>query len=213
VIEELAGAAIPHLADGCIVDVVTDGEIKRLLTKHHSSETESLLQELQKRFPPLRGSPQPSARVMRSGKPELLRILDPSAIRSHTFNEEHASLIGQIGIRSHIAVPLHIRGKIIGAISLFITTDRDPFDDEDLTTCLELARRTALAIDNARLFRDAQHAISQRDEFISIASHELGIIVDVDAEEPIILNCDPFRIEPEKGTTFLVDLPIEKAIS
>jgi signal transduction histidine kinase len=73
--------------------------------------------------------------------------------------------------RSYLCVPLLVRGQTIGALS-FVSSRRN-YDAQDLALAQELARRAALAIDNARLYREARDAIRLREEFLSIASHEL----------------------------------------
>lgn len=173
IIYQIAVSGLPSIADGCIIDLVGGDSINRLVTKHHDPAIEVHMMELQKKFPPQFDSPQPSSRVIRSGKPQLLKDVDKSVIGEHTINKEHSDLISKIGIRSHLAVPLVSRGKIIGALNLLITTDRKHFDEEDLSLAMELSRRATIAIENARLFAQAQSAIKQRDEFISVASHEL----------------------------------------
>jgi signal transduction histidine kinase len=70
-------------------------------------------------------------------------------------------------------VPMNAEGKTLGAMTFITSESSRYFTQSDLTTAEEVASRAALAIHNARLFRDAQRAISLRDEFISVASHEL----------------------------------------
>ncbi|HXH30988.1 MAG TPA: PAS domain-containing sensor histidine kinase [Bacteriovoracaceae bacterium] len=173
VIEELTTSVIPFLADGCIIDLLEAGEVKRVTSSHRFPKTEALLGDLMLNFPPTLDSPQPSARVMKSREAELLKHVDQQVILAHTINQQHADLIEQIGIRSHMAIPLSIRGEIIGAVSYLITTERRYFDELDLGIGIELGRIGAVALDNARLYQGSQKAIKQRDEFISIASHEL----------------------------------------
>lgn len=173
VIAKISDACLPDLADGCIIDLVKEDTIQRIITKHRDPQTQTLLEELQKSYPPRMNSPQPAARVIRSGQPEIMRTVDHSILKAHTFDLKHVELIEKIGLRSNIAVPLIIRGQTIGSLGLFITTDRPIFNEEDLDTAIEVARRASLAIENAELYLKAQKAILQRDEFISIASHEL----------------------------------------
>lgn len=173
IIYQIAVAGIPTLADGCMIDLVGADGINRLVTKHADPKVEEYLKTLQRNFPPRYDSPQPTSRVIRSGQPELLPVIDSKIIAEHTMNKDHADLIHKVGIRSHLAVPMICRGNIIGALNLLITTDRKSFDNDDLTMAMEISRRAAIAIENARLYSQAQKAIKQRDEFISVASHEL----------------------------------------
>ncbi len=173
VIDKIASSSIPFLADGCMFDIIEGTQIRRIITKHRDPVKQSLMDELQLRYPPKIDSPQPSARCIRTGQPEFLKIIDPSIVKSNTYDDKHAELIIGIDIYSHISVPFIIRGKVIGALNLFVCSDRRPFDDRDFNTAKELSRHASIAIDNAQLYRDSKIAIQLRDDFISIASHEL----------------------------------------
>lgn len=170
--ENVAISSIPFLADGCVLDLIEGDEIKRIITKHRDPEVEKLMKMLLE-YPPTTFSNQPTAKVIKQGKPILIVSADAEQIQALTINEEHASLVDSIGIRSYIAVPLKIRGRTIGAINFLITTERRLFDEKDLSTALDLGHHAALVIEKAKLYRDAQSAIRLRDDFISIASHEL----------------------------------------
>lgn len=172
-LEQIALACIPFFSDAAMVDIIEDGEIKRLVTKHQDKTVEKRLMELVTTFPPKLDSPQPTPRAIRTGKPELLAKVDREIICRHTYNEEHANLISSTGLKSHLVTPLIIRGEIIGTLNFWITSARRPFDEKDIHVAEAICRFAALAIDNARHYRDAQNAISQREDFISIASHEL----------------------------------------
>jgi signal transduction histidine kinase len=171
--EHIASACVPYLADGCLIDLIEHGEIKRLVTKHIEPEIQNKLWILHENFPITMNSPEPISRVLRSGRPELLAKVNRETIALHSYSEEHAELIESTNIKSHLAVPMKIRDETIGGLNFWITSERRPFDENDLKLAQEVSRYAALAIDNARLYRDAQNAIHQREDFISIASHEL----------------------------------------
>jgi signal transduction histidine kinase len=86
---------------------------------------------------------------------------------------DHLALLHRLGIGSHVVVALESRGRVIGALSVIRRPEREPFDADDVVTAEEIARRAALATDNAQLYRAAQEAIELRDRFIALASHEL----------------------------------------
>ncbi len=73
-----------------------------------------------------------------------------------------------------IAVPLAARGRVFG-IWLFArsSASRRSYVDEERAACEELARRAALAIDNIRLYQDAENANHAKDHFLAALSHEL----------------------------------------
>jgi signal transduction histidine kinase len=79
----------------------------------------------------------------------------------------------RLGLRSGLIVPLIAHGRILGAISVGMTESNRQFRAGDIQVALDLANRAALAVDNARLYQEAQTAIHVRDEFLSIAAHEL----------------------------------------
>ena len=161
-LQHLARLAVPALGDMCIVDVVDDGGLRRVATAHVDEAKAATLEELRRRFPPSDTSPQPAGRVMRSGESELLAEVTPEVVAAHAYDPEHAALIRQIGIRSHVAVPLVARGATIGVISLGITESDRRYGPEDVSIAQDLARQAALSVDNARLYRHAQEELAER---------------------------------------------------
>jgi signal transduction histidine kinase len=87
--------------------------------------------------------------------------------------EDHGQLVRELGVRSLISVPLLARERTIGALTLIAAESGRRYGPNDLALAEALAARAALAVDNARLYSEAQAAIRARDEFLSIASHEL----------------------------------------
>jgi GAF domain-containing protein len=120
-LQHVVRLAVPVLGDLCIADVVEDGRLRRVAAAHLSPEKAVLLETMRQRYPPSPDSPQPAARVMRTGEVELLEQVTPEAIATHSLDAEHARLVRAIGIRSHLAVPLVARGSLVGVISLGIT--------------------------------------------------------------------------------------------
>lgn len=173
IIYQIAVAGLPFMADGCFIDLVTSDGIQRLVTKHHDQSSEQLMKVLKTRYPPNYSTPHPSSEAIRTGRPQLWKEVNSEIITQYAQDKGHAELVTELNIRSILAVPIISRNTIIGALTLILTTDRKLFDEEDLSTTTELARRLAIAIENSRLYAHAQSAIKQRDEFISIASHEL----------------------------------------
>jgi signal transduction histidine kinase len=93
-------------------------------------------------------------------------------LRSHTEDEEHFELIRALGTRSALIVPLAVRGQTLGVFTMASATP-ERYGPADLELTQELARRAANAIDNARLYREVQHADRRKSEFIAALSHEL----------------------------------------
>jgi signal transduction histidine kinase/ActR/RegA family two-component response regulator len=108
--------------------------------------------------------------VLRSGKPELYRSLPVEAMRARA-GEGFGALFADTDIASTIVVPISARGRTLGAIVL--TSICRSYDDEDVAILGELGRRAGLALDNARLYREAREGERQKDEFLAMLSHEL----------------------------------------
>jgi signal transduction histidine kinase/ActR/RegA family two-component response regulator len=170
----VARAAVSGFADWCILEIQDEalqGEVP--VAAHVDPEKVSFVVELSRRFRQLRddhGIP----KVIRSGKSELYRSISEEQLRRATAS---APALGELYIRSGVAssmiVPVSARGRTLGAILLNRTRDSLPFGDEDLKTAEELGRRVGLAVENIRLFREAQRADRLKDEFLAMLSHEL----------------------------------------
>ncbi len=161
-LQRVADLAVATLGDLCIVDVVEGGELQRVATAHVNEHKVKLAQTLRERYPPRRGSPQPAARVWESGQRELLEHVTPEVLAAHALDDVHAQLIRDLGVRSHLAVPLVARGTTVGVINLGITESDRTYGPADVALAEDLARLAALAIDNARLYGVAQREISER---------------------------------------------------
>jgi PAS domain S-box-containing protein len=112
-------------------------------------------------------------RVIETSRAELVREVDEAALRELAGDEEQLAALRELRLRSIIRAPLVARGRVLGVVTLGRMRGHQ-YDEDDLALAAELGRRAALAFDNARLFKRATDAISVRDEFLSIASHELN---------------------------------------
>ncbi|MBN1209986.1 MAG: AAA family ATPase [Myxococcaceae bacterium] len=170
----VARLAVPFLADWCIVDVVgSEGGIRRVAAAHADPEKEPLMRELQERYAPDRESSQPAAVVLRTGQPYIISETSEEDLQRVCRDARHCELIRAAGSRTGIVVPLTARGRMLGAISFGSAAPGRYYGPADLALAQELARRAAIFIDNARLYGEAQEAIRLRDEFLTIAAHEL----------------------------------------
>jgi signal transduction histidine kinase/HAMP domain-containing protein len=171
----VARLAVPHLADYCIIDLVQEnGEVRRVATGHGPPERQALVAQL-RRFPPsLAATGRHSVgRVIRTGQADLAPVLTDAQIDEIAHDPDHRALLRALAPTSHVIVPLIARGRTLGALTFVSTGGRRQYGPADLALAEELARRAALAIDNAGLYGEAQGSIRLREEFLSIASHEL----------------------------------------
>ncbi len=173
-LSRLARLCVRSVADWCVIDIVLDGqELRRVAGAHADPAKEHLIRELQQKHPPRWDSPHPAARALRSGEPLLLPSLSDFEFRGFCENDEHVRLIRELGFRTGMAVPFAVHGQTLGVISLSSASSGRGYGRTELELAQELARRAATAVDNARLYGKAQEAVRVRDEFLSIAAHEL----------------------------------------
>jgi predicted ATPase/signal transduction histidine kinase/tRNA A-37 threonylcarbamoyl transferase component Bud32 len=204
----LVRLCVRSLADGCVIDLVrNDGTIQRVAFAHADPTKELLLRELQDRYPPHSESPVPAAQVLRSGEPLLLAELSDDAKRRMAIDEYHLHLVQEIGMASAMALPLAARGQTLGALTLFTATLSRRYGPADLELAVEVARRAAAAIDKAGLYREAQDAIRIRDEFLTVASHELRTpMTSLTLSLQVLLHAGPAGKALDPKISGLVDL-------
>jgi len=171
----IARLALPKLADWSLVHTMEpDGTIRRLEVAGPDPELEAQARRL---LAASRSDPSnlenPIIRALRRGKPELLREISPSDIERLAQTPEERRFMEALKLRSAMVVPLVARGRTLGAITFAVTGDRAPYDQSDLELAEELARRAALAVDNARLYMEAQQASQAKSDFLAVMSHEL----------------------------------------
>jgi PAS domain S-box-containing protein len=184
-LQRLARLAVPKLADLCIVDVFDpDGSIRRLAVADGDPELESRAGELQGQFPATEAAPSGSAQIFRARLSELIaENLDPlqalSVLVSTSGEPRHLEIIREMGPTSYLIVPLMARARLVGTLCLVATHSARHYGATDQALADDLARRAAVAVENARLYREAQAALAAREEFLSVAAHELKTPVTV----------------------------------
>jgi signal transduction histidine kinase len=158
-LQRLSAVAVPYLGDWCIVDMVRlDGSLERVAVAHANPRYRAAAYEFQERFPPDPDSPHGPARVIRTGLPELIpEVTDEHLRAASRGNEALLKALRAIGMVSLMCVPLIARGRVLGTITLLSDRPDRRYRDDDLITAQELARRAAVAVDNALLFDAAEH--------------------------------------------------------
>ena len=157
-LERIARLAIPELADWCLVDIVEeDGSVNQLAAAHADPAKEDLLRELwaHRRFG--EDAPGTVARVLRTGRPVLIAEPSESLLAERATGEEHLRLLRDLEVCSIMSLPLLARGRTLGALTLVSSSQERRYDEEDLSLAENLSYRCALAVDNARLYRDRSY--------------------------------------------------------
>jgi PAS domain S-box-containing protein len=178
----VASLAVPRIADWCTVDVLDEqGRLRRLGVAHVDPAKVAWARDLETRYPTRLDDTSGIAAVLRTGQSEMISEVTDEMIVGAARDGEHLRMIRELGLRSYICVPLVARDRTIGALTLLATDESGRrYDDQDLTVAQLLGRRAGLAVENARLFTQTQHALADatqasrmKDDFLATLSHEL----------------------------------------
>jgi predicted ATPase/signal transduction histidine kinase len=173
-LSRVAEIAVPFLADWCSVHVLDEtGEMKRVATAHVDPEKRELFRESREHYVARWNAPTSARQVLEEGKPLLAKDVTEEAFKQAGCDVGTIDLLRRLGTRTAMVLPLRARGRTFGALAFGSGATDRRYEAADLALAEEFARRAAAAIDNARLYEDAREAIRARDEFLSIASHEL----------------------------------------
>jgi PAS domain S-box-containing protein len=170
----VAQLAVPHIADWCAVDVVQeDGSIKQLAVAHVDPDKIALAKDMSRRYPTPPEAQRGVRQALRTGKTEWVREIPDAMLIAAAVDDEHLRIARSLGLKAYIIAPMIARGRVLGAIS-FVAADRvRTFSEKDVQLAETIAERAAIALDNARLFHDAERATTLRDQLLSIVSHDL----------------------------------------
>jgi PAS domain S-box-containing protein len=161
----LARLAVPRLADWCTIDILEeDGSINQLAVTHKDPGKDAWERELMRRYPPDPDAPQGVPRVLRSGEPEFYPEVTDEALVDAARDAEHLRIMREVGFTSVMILPLVARGRTFGALTLVTAESGRRYEASDLAVAEDLARRAALAVDNARLYSEAQREIAEREK-------------------------------------------------
>jgi PAS domain S-box-containing protein len=154
----VAYLAVPRLADWCAIDLAEDdGGIRRVAHAHADPAKVERAREFLRRYPPDPDATAGVANVLRTGQPELVTEVDEDRLRavSRDRPELYAAML-ELGLRSTMVLPMIARGRTVGAITLSTAESERAFGEHDVALADLLARRVAIAVDNARLFQAAE---------------------------------------------------------
>ncbi len=153
----VAHLAVPHIADWCLVEILQDdGTLKNLAVAHPDPEKIELARDLRKRYPADPNNPSAPARVVQSGKPLLAETISDEQLVRFARDEEHLAILRSLGFTSFMCVPVELRGRSLGTISFVSAELGRKYGAEDLSLAEDLARRAAVAIENARLYQSVR---------------------------------------------------------
>jgi PAS domain S-box-containing protein len=169
----VARLLVPRHAEWCAVDVRSDdGSLRRLIAAHRDPNRAALLREID---PHLAGAADELdiRAILEGGESRLVRRISDDFLQKIAPSWDVMRRLRRLGGTSLLWVPLTARGQVLGVLTLAGPEEGEPYDLRDLALAEELARRAAVAMDNARLYATSQSAIRARDEVLGVVSHDL----------------------------------------
>jgi PAS domain S-box-containing protein len=172
-LNRIAELVARDLADYCFVDLYEDGGKLRRVRAASRDPSKAWACELLMRTPLDRERPHLARAALETKRSHLIKLPSEESVASFAQSEEHLRALRGVAPKSVIAVPLVTRENVLGALTLVSSSPSLVYGPSDVHLAEELARRVALSIENARLYRIAQRAIEMRDDVLGVVAHDL----------------------------------------
>jgi signal transduction histidine kinase len=174
VVNVLGRAVTPEVGDGCLLQLVSeDGQFLELAAVHHPDTQARALLEHVVRARRLRVGEGLQGAAVSTGQTLFLRGMSADALEGVGPEAALRPYFEQRGPQDVIAVPLVARGHVCGSLLVMRDSHGRPYGQDDQVMLESIASRAALAIEDARLYAAALQALRLRDDFLSVAGHEL----------------------------------------
>jgi PAS domain S-box-containing protein len=152
-LQNVAGLAVPALADWCGVDLIDEeGRREPVAVAHVDPSRVELASRLREYEPEQMQADRGIGRVLATGESVLYNDIPEELLREAAVDQEHLGLLREVGMRAALLVPMKVRGRTIGTISLVSAESARTFDAGDVEFAGQIAERAALAVENARLY-------------------------------------------------------------
>lgn len=151
-LERIMKLFVPGMADWCLLHLVEDGVLNQAIGAHADPTIEPLVEDLGNRQP--NGEDGFVKDILRTGYSSLRPEVSESSLEELSYDGESLELLQRLEPHSCMGVPLLAGGRTIGVLTLASSDPNSTYDSEDLSLAEGLAHRCALALENARLYRE-----------------------------------------------------------
>jgi PAS domain S-box-containing protein len=151
-LQQVAEVTVPGLADWCSVSLPDGALLEQVAIAHAEPELRELARDYARRWRARVSDQQGSAQVLRTGEPLLIPEVTPDLLDSASLEPEQLEALKRLGLSSVVAVPMATPERAVGVLTLGTGASRRRFTKSDCELALELGRRAAIAIENARLY-------------------------------------------------------------
>lgn len=160
--QDLARAAVPTFADICTIDMIEEGRPNREVVYHTDDEFTKKELEAFNKWPPRTADPFGVGYVLGAKQAQVVPLVTDEMLRETAHSQEHYQYLSQLEIHSLISLPLIVRGKLVGVLSLILYGDNAAYSDEDMEIAQVLASKTTLLLENSLLVKDLQNELQDR---------------------------------------------------
>ena len=155
-LQRVAELAVPEFADWCFISVPHGEVIEQVAVAHRDPQRREFAIGFDRRWPTAITADSLSAKVLRTGEALLVPRLEPEMIEASEIEPQQVDEVLSLGLRSVILAPLVTAERIVGVLSLASAESGRRFTEADLELAVELGRRAATAVENARLYSELE---------------------------------------------------------
>jgi len=159
-LRQVASLAVPTHADWCSVQMVDDGLLRTLAVAHVDPDKVQLAKELETRWPPDPDRPGGAAQVARTGRSLLIENVTDAMLVAAARDPEHLRVARELGLQSAMSVALVANDRVLGVLTFVAAESGRRYTHDDVAFAEDLARRAAIAIDNADLYSQTRRVAS-----------------------------------------------------
>jgi PAS domain S-box-containing protein len=154
-LRNVAGLAVPQIADWCAVDLFDEDGAREPVAVAHVDPAKLEMAERLRAYEPQELDPEQGlGMVRRTGEPLLYRRIPDELIVDAAVDAEHLRLLRAVGLHSALIVPMMARGRAIGALTMVNAESGRTFEPDDRELATQIAERAALAVENSRLYTE-----------------------------------------------------------
>jgi len=154
-IQKTVRMVVDQIADWSLVEIVSEDGLKIISAEHIIPTNKVYILQLREYFPPnFKDSFGPGV-VLRSKRPEHYFSIDEIKLKEIAKNTRQLSILKQLGMASYISVPIETRGRVFGVMTA-ASSIAGRYGEQEVALFTELAGRVAMAIENARLYKESK---------------------------------------------------------
>ena len=173
VLAAVADLVVPRLADWCVVQLLEGDRLQTVALTHFDSEKVAWANQYADRYPTDMSAPSGAPNVIRTGNSELYPYIAEDMVTAAAVDDEHLSLLRELGLSSALIVPLTGRRGTFGALTLIYAESGRRYEPTDVSFAEDLARRAALAVDTAYEFREQSGRLAEVTRIAEAAQHAI----------------------------------------